>query len=250
MKLVKLQACFCLNAIFDLLFKHVCLFCVVYFGYPYTSCSIVCHHRSVKHSFHTITTDTHFVIVQTPCGHNFCLKCFNRWIHNGKRTCGTCRALIPSKMAEQPRINSTIVEAIRMAKISKNANNSAGSSAAPYHYIRNDDRPDKAYTTERAKRAGKANASSGQIFVIKAPDHFGPILAEHDPIRNTGVRVGETWEDRFECRQWGAHLPHIAGLAGQGRFGAQSVAISGGYEDDEDHGDWFLYTGRYNNFTA
>ncbi|KAF5937708.1 hypothetical protein HYC85_025214 [Camellia sinensis] len=25
----------------------------------------------------------------------------------------------------------------------------------------------------------------------------------------------------------------------------QSVALSGGYEDDEDHGEWFLYTGRY-----
>ncbi|XP_027772787.1 E3 ubiquitin-protein ligase ORTHRUS 2-like [Solanum pennellii] len=24
---------------------------------------------------------------------------------------------------------------------------------------------------------------------------------------------------------------------------AQSVALSGGYEDDEDHGEWFLYTG-------
>uniref|UniRef100_A0A0A8YTM3 RING-type E3 ubiquitin transferase n=1 Tax=Arundo donax TaxID=35708 RepID=A0A0A8YTM3_ARUDO len=179
--------------------------------------------------------------VTTPCGHNFCLKCFQKWIQNGKRTCGKCRTQIPAKMAEQPRINSALVEAIRMAKISKNAN-SAG-SAAPYHYIRNDDRPDKAFTTERAKRAGKANASSGQIFVTIAPDHFGPILAENDPRRNIGVRVGETWEDRLECRQWGAHFPHVAGIAGQSTYGAQSVALSGGYADDEDHGEWFLYTG-------
>lgn len=144
-------------------------------------------------------------------------------------------------MAEQPRINSALVEVIRMAKISKNPN-SAG-SAVPYHYLRNDDRPDKAFTTDRAKRAGKANASSGQIFVTIAPDHFGPILAENDPRRNMGVRVGETWEDRLECRQWGAHFPHVAGIAGQSTHGAQSVALSGGYEDDEDHGEWFLYTG-------
>ncbi|RCV15839.1 hypothetical protein SETIT_3G090000v2 [Setaria italica] len=179
--------------------------------------------------------------VTTPCGHNFCLKCFQKWIHSGKKTCGKCRAQIPSKMAQQPRINSNLVEAIRMAKISKNAN--SDSSAATYHYIRNDDRPDKAYRTERAKRAGKANASSGQIFVTIAPDHFGPILAENDPKRNIGVRVGETWGDRLECRQWGAHFPHIAGIAGQSTHGAQSVALSGGYEDDEDHGEWFLYTG-------
>ncbi|PWA88179.1 zinc finger (C3HC4-type RING finger) family protein [Artemisia annua] len=58
-----------------------------------------------------------------------------------------------------------------------------------------------------------------------------------------GVQVGETWEDRMECRQWGAHLPHVAGICGQSDYGAQSVALSGGYEDDEDHGEWFLYTG-------
>ncbi|WVZ95650.1 hypothetical protein U9M48_041384 [Paspalum notatum var. saurae] len=179
--------------------------------------------------------------VTTPCGHNFCLKCFQKWVQSGKRTCGKCRAQIPPKMAQQPRINSALVEVIRMAKISKNAN-SAG-SAAQYHYIRNDDRPDKAFTTERAKKSGKANASSGQIFVTIAPDHFGPILAENDPRRNMGVRVGETWEDRLECRQWGAHFPHVAGIAGQSTYGAQSVALSGGYEDDEDHGEWFLYTG-------
>ncbi|CAL4902510.1 unnamed protein product [Urochloa decumbens] len=179
--------------------------------------------------------------VTTPCGHNFCLKCFQKWIQNGKRTCGKCRAQIPAKMAAQPRINSALVEVIRMAKISKNPN--SGGSSAPYQYIRNDDRPDKAFTTERAKKAGKANASSGQIFVTIAPDHFGPILAENDPRRNIGVRVGETWEDRLECRQWGAHFPHVAGIAGQSTHGAQSVALSGGYEDDEDHGEWFLYTG-------
>lgn len=151
-------------------------------------------------------------------------------------------------MVQQPRINSAIVSAIRAARMSKNTNPAAaGSSAGSHHYIQNVDRPDRAYTTERAKRGGKANASSGQIFVTTAPDHFGPILAEHDPRRNTGVRVGETWEDRLECRQWGAHLPHIAGIAGQSRFGAQSVALSGGYEDDEDHGEWFLYTGRFDN---
>ncbi|KAM0930254.1 hypothetical protein ACQ4PT_001014 [Festuca glaucescens] len=144
-------------------------------------------------------------------------------------------------MAEQPRINATLVTAIRMARTSKNAK-SAGSANA-YHYIRNDVRPDAAFTTERAKRAGKANASSGQIFVTIAPDHFGPILAKNDPRRNTGVLVGETWEDRLECRQWGAHLPHVAGIAGQSTHGAQSVALSGGYIDDEDHGEWFLYTG-------
>lgn len=48
-----------------------------------------------------------------------------------------------------------------------------------------------------------------------------------------------------ECRQRGIHYPHVSGIAGQSKYGAQSVVISGGYEDDEDHGEWFLYTGRF-----
>ncbi|KAF8408512.1 hypothetical protein HHK36_007668 [Tetracentron sinense] len=179
--------------------------------------------------------------VTTPCGHNFCLKCFQKWTGQGKRTCAKCRNTIPPKMASQPRINSAIVVAIRMAKMSKSI--STGGPLKVYHFVHNQNRPDKAFTTERAKRAGKSNACSGKIFVTTPPDHFGPILAENDPERKQGLLVGESWEDRMECRQWGAHLPHIAGIAGQSEHGAQSVALSGGYEDDEDHGEWFLYTG-------
>lgn len=145
-------------------------------------------------------------------------------------------------MASQPRINSSLVAAIRMAKLSKTI--VAGGLPKVYHFVHNQNRPDKAYTTERAQRAGKANACSGKIFVTVPPDHFGPIPAENDPERNQGVLVGECWEDRLECRQWGVHLPHVAGIAGQANYGAQSVALSGGYVDDEDHGEWFLYTGR------
>ncbi|KAF5459565.1 hypothetical protein F2P56_019504 [Juglans regia] len=179
--------------------------------------------------------------VTTPCGHNFCLKCFQKWVGQGKRTCAKCRCSIPSKMASQPRINSTLVVAIRMAKVSKSIG--SGGPSKVYHFVHNRNRPDKAYTTERAQKSGKANAASGKIFVTISPDHFGPIPAENDPERNQGVLVGECWEDRLECRQWGAHFPHVAGIAGQSNYGAQSVALSGGYQDDEDHGEWFLYTG-------
>ncbi|GER55337.1 zinc finger C3HC4-type RING finger family protein [Striga asiatica] len=182
--------------------------------------------------------------VSTPCGHNFCLKCFQKWIgrqQQCKKSCAICRKVIPEKMAREPRINSTIVMAIRMAKLSQ-ANVSEGIPKV-YPFIRNQDRPDKAFTTERARKAGKANACSGKIFVTVPLDHFGPITVENDPERKLGVLVGETWEDRMECRQWGAHFPHVAGICGQADHGAQSVALSGGYEDDEDHGDWFLYTG-------
>lgn len=146
-------------------------------------------------------------------------------------------------MASQPRINSTLVVAIRMAKMSKSMVN--GGPSKVYHFVHNQDKPEKAYTTERAKKNGMANAASGKIFVTVPSDHFGPILAENDPERNQGVLVGESWESRLECRQWGVHFPPVAGIAGQSKHGAQSVVLSGGYKDDEDHGEWFLYTGRY-----
>ncbi|KAF9604880.1 hypothetical protein IFM89_011162 [Coptis chinensis] len=182
--------------------------------------------------------------VTTPCGHNFCLKCFQKWTGQGKRTCAKCRNTIPPKMASQPRINASLVVAIRMARASKLSTCTAPGPLKVYQFVHNQNRPDKPFTTERAKYAGKANACSGKIFVTVPSDHFGPILAENDPERKQGVLVGECWEDRLECRQWGTHLPHVAGIAGQSEYGAQSVALSGGYEDDEDHGEWFLYTGR------
>ncbi|GAB4845800.1 E3 ubiquitin-protein ligase ORTHRUS 2 [Ancistrocladus abbreviatus] len=178
--------------------------------------------------------------VTTPCGHNFCLKCFERWLKQGKKACAKCRKKIPDKMLHQPRINSSLVYAIRMARLPI-----AAPVGAPrvMQFVHNEDLPDKAFTTERAKKAGKANAKSGRIFVTIPNDHLGPIPAENDPIRKVGVLVGDSWEDRFACRQWGAHFPHVSGIAGQATYGAQSVVLSGGYVDDEDHGEWFLYTG-------
>ncbi|KAL8117502.1 E3 ubiquitin-protein ligase ORTHRUS 2-like [Apium graveolens] len=179
--------------------------------------------------------------VTAPCGHNFCLKCFQKWVAQGNKICAKCRRSIPPKMASQPRINSSLVSFIRKARMS--ISSSALGLSKDHRYVHNQDKPDKAYTTERAKKSGMANAASGRIFVTTPPDYFGPILPENDPERNTGVLVGECWDSRMECRQWGIHYPHVSGIAGQSNYGAQSVVISGGYEDDEDHGEWFLYTG-------
>ncbi|KAK7291156.1 hypothetical protein RIF29_06079 [Crotalaria pallida] len=181
--------------------------------------------------------------VTTPCGHNFCLKCFQKWVSQGKAKCANCRNSIPPKMASNPRINAQLAATIRMAKLVRSGGAVPSGQPKIYHHIQNQDRPDTAFTTERAKKTGLANACSGKIFVTIPPDHFGPIPAENDPERNQGVLVGETWMNRMDCRQWGAHFPHVAGIAGQSTYGAQSVALSGGYVDDEDHGEWFLYTG-------
>ncbi|WVZ03543.1 hypothetical protein V8G54_024349 [Vigna mungo] len=165
-----------------------------------------------------------------------------KWLRQGKTNCVQCRQLIPAKMTSQPRINSALVFAIRMARTNSNPNGRGGDRTVN-HFWHNQDRPDEPFTTERAQRNGRANAASGKIFVTVPTDHFGPITAEHDPMRNQGLLVGESWRDRLECRQWGAHFVPVGGIAGQSDRGAQSVVLSGGYVDDEDHGEWFLYTG-------
>ncbi|KAG6390721.1 hypothetical protein SASPL_148465 [Salvia splendens] len=181
--------------------------------------------------------------VTTPCGHNFCLKCFDKWIKQGKRTCVKCRSNLPEKMASRPHINSALVAAMRMAKLMRTITSGSVAPQTVHCYLHDQDRPDAAFTTERAQRAGMANAASGRIFVTLPKDHFGPIPAENEPERNLGVLVGETWKMRMEVRQWGVHYPPIAGISGKAHYGSQSVVISGGYEDDEDHGEWFIYTG-------
>ncbi|VVB00233.1 unnamed protein product [Arabis nemorensis] len=181
--------------------------------------------------------------VSTPCGHNFCLECFNEWVVKKKKyNCPSCRTKFTKTFAENIKINLTLVSAIRLSNVPETA-----AVAAPKHYhfisIKNDHLPDKAYRTARAKKTGIANAASGKRFVTTPRDHFGPIPAENDPKNNRGVLVGDSWSDRQACKQWGAHNPHISGIAGQSKHGAQSVAVAGGYKDDVDHGEYILYTG-------
>ena len=56
--------------------------------------------------------------------------------------------------------------------------------------------------------------------------------------------VGSEFESRTELSQAGVHRPTQAGIAGSEKEGADSIVLSGGYEDDADYGDEIIYTGQ------
>src|SRR5580765_2772552 len=63
---------------------------------------------------------------------------------------------------------------------------------------------------------------------------FGPI---------PGISVGATFADRRALASSGVHRPLQHGISGSETEGADSIVVSGGYEDDEDYGDLIVYTG-------
>ncbi|MFE1319687.1 YDG/SRA domain-containing protein [Kitasatospora phosalacinea] len=62
-----------------------------------------------------------------------------------------------------------------------------------------------------------------------------------------GHPVSSCFASRADLRAAGLHSPRIAGISGNGREGADSVVISGGYSTDEDFGNVILYTGHGGN---
>ncbi|CAD6238967.1 GSCOCG00008581001-RA-CDS [Cotesia congregata] len=80
---------------------------------------------------------------------------------------------------------------------------------------------------------------------IVPTNHKGPI---------PGTEVGMSWRyrlqvifvfllPRIKVSEAGVHRPHVAGIHGRENECAYSLVLSGGYEDDVDNGDEFLYTG-------
>lgn len=59
----------------------------------------------------------------------------------------------------------------------------------------------------------------------------------------SGVEIGRKFESRDTLSKAGVHGPLVAGISGSKYQGADSIVLSGGYEDDEDFGDVIIYTG-------
>lgn len=59
-----------------------------------------------------------------------------------------------------------------------------------------------------------------------------------------GHPEGEWFESRKSLAASGVHRPLQAGICGSPNEGAESIILSGGYEDDIDNGDIIIYTGH------
>ena len=66
----------------------------------------------------------------------------------------------------------------------------------------------------------------------------GPVFG-HIP----GYPVGSWFENRAELADARVHRHRQAGISGSASKGADSIVLSGGYEDDQDFGDLIIYTG-------
>lgn len=58
-----------------------------------------------------------------------------------------------------------------------------------------------------------------------------------------GTTVDQLFPDRASLAKSGIHPPTQAGISGAASEGADSIVLSGGYEDDEDYGSEIIYTG-------
>ncbi|KAJ2702823.1 hypothetical protein FB645_004132 [Coemansia sp. IMI 203386] len=89
-------------------------------------------------------------------------------------------------------------------------------------------------TQKRKWGGGKACAGTSKTCSVVPKNHVGAI---------PGVRVGQSWRFRIHVSEAGVHRPPVGGIAGSSTSPAVSIVLSGGYPEDEDHGDWFYYTG-------
>ena len=62
-----------------------------------------------------------------------------------------------------------------------------------------------------------------------------------------GIEVGTEFASRAELAASGIHRPTQAGISGSTASGADSIVVSGGYEGDEDYGDYIIYGGQVSN---
>lgn len=82
------------------------------------------------------------------------------------------------------------------------------------------------------------------LTLPRTKDLVGISMAERLFGHVPGYPEGSLFENRAELSESRVHVPIQAGIAGSQSEGAESIVLSGGYEDDVDEGDTIVYTGH------
>lgn len=83
-------------------------------------------------------------------------------------------------------------------------------------------------------RVNKIEECGDLIYTWRVMRTFGHI---------DGTLIGDIFDNRVALAKSGIHPPTQAGISGGSKEGADSIVLSGGYEDDEDFGNEIIYTG-------
>ncbi|KAL7313456.1 hypothetical protein PS15m_007203 [Mucor circinelloides] len=100
------------------------------------------------------------------------------------------------------------------------------------------------YNGDHEKIVGKGEqlqTSSNKVISIKEQECA--VVHQYHVGKVPGIRVGQTWATRSLMAEWGMHRTPIVRVAGNGRVGAVSVALTYGIVEDADDGDEFIFTG-------
>lgn len=112
------------------------------------------------------------------------------------------------------------------------------------------------WTVDDARSAtatSPASADSGYISRHRQVSRAIPLSTAQAPEAGhrrggpLGVEVGAVFADRRALASAGVHRPLRAGICGTSELGAESIVLSGGYEDDSDRGNVIIYTGQGGN---
>jgi hypothetical protein len=85
-------------------------------GLPFVICMQEAEPDDVEHLSCRICLGLCDRPVTAPCQHNFCLKCFRKWVNQEKTSCPTCRAALGKNLIHNPRINTMLASRIRQAQ--------------------------------------------------------------------------------------------------------------------------------------
>ncbi|WP_199922976.1 YDG/SRA domain-containing protein [Streptomyces sp. NRRL B-24484] len=103
--------------------------------------------------------------------------------------------------------------------------------------------------TDEQARAKVVESLLGRFFdgemrpeLVRDLQLAGPVFDGFGAV--PGITVGQEFDSREAAAEAGVHRPLQAGICGTAAHGAESIVVSGGYEDDEDHGDLIIYTGQ------